>query len=214
MDEAAERRFSCVRAIVGRPSRKTDGDGHHLDDKWKARKYRARRLEFDLDLWPRPPPTPKMLPPAQMNSGCPRLADPDDAAGDAARMGAHLLGFDPSRKGKGAGRAPHKPNGIFQMGGTKFLGDFENGTASSQGESSPLAQALISLRAGGGRDDASSLVRVPAGCLKAATYFTWTRSMLPRPRTEVTVAGDFNGWKPMKLQPSARNFEDYEVEVR
>ncbi|KAJ1462907.1 hypothetical protein M885DRAFT_102632 [Pelagophyceae sp. CCMP2097] len=216
VDLAAEKRFSCVRAVIGRPS--LDGGTVTFSDNW-ARKYRARRLQYSLDLWPQPPLAPDLVPPAWMNSGKPSLADPDGAAGDARALGALVAGFDPTKGEKGG---HFKPNAVLQMGGRAFLhgrlsteadarARIERGQSDGLQRTESMAQAIVALRSDVKTDDESrDVVLVPAGKLTGTAKFTWRSDMLPKPRLGVTVEGEFNGYQPLRLQPSRSKYDEYE----
>ena len=191
VDWNAEKRFSCVRAVLGRPM-DVQNEGEDLD----SRGYRARRQIFHPDLWQLPPPDPSILPPTSMNAEAPHLADPEDSAGDALDGGAFIQGFDPSGGFRGSG-----PRTLFGLKDLGHSGAYLNES---------VARAITALRndvATGqrpGRHELGHVEVVPPGKARATVYFAWTPEMRPRPKREVIVQGEFSGWRPRRLGPSRR----------
>lgn len=205
VDRDAERRFSCVRAVVGRP-------GEPSNDRFdvRARSFRAHRLLFHPDLWPLPPPKPEILPPAWMNAPAPRIADPRKLALEAANNGAVVQGFDPT---SGSRAAPRCIKGLDMIGASAFL---HNGATSRFDQQNSLAAALISLRRdvfvpSPSESHTSAVKAVPAGKLRADVMFSWLPSMLPRPKCEVSIEADFTSWRPVKLSGSHTHPGAYDV---
>ncbi|KAJ8600034.1 hypothetical protein CTAYLR_001897 [Chrysophaeum taylorii] len=181
VDAAAERRFARVRTVFGRP-------GCSKDDDYDKRGFRARRALFHPDLWPLPPPTPVVLPPAWMNAAAPRLSDPDDVAG--SNKNATVRGFDPVA---GARAAPRDITGFASMGSEVFQNS--------------LSGALVALRRDVAMPDAKiigapAIEVVPEGRAAARVVFSWRPEMLPRPKRDVMIEAEFNGWRPRRLLAS------------
>lgn len=207
---AAEKKFRCVRAVLGEPGKDP------LEGDYDVRGFRARRLLYHQDLWPLPPPEPSVLPPPSMNATSPRLADTTKKQfyGENAK----IQGFDPTRGERAAHRCIR---GLDVLGSANFF------TKSSDDESSrnvsSLATALIALR----RDidlprqpsekssynmpNPPAVEVVPSGCKYARVVFWWRPNLQPRPDKEVAIESDFTEWKPRKLVRSRQRREYFEV---
>ena len=216
VDLAAEKRFSAVRAVVGRPTQDGGGGGDNEVPEYEARSLRARRLLYHPDLWPVPPPPPKLVPPHWMNADRPGLSDPFDEAGDAVKLGAKIHGVDPTA---GERAAPRASDGMRGMTRHHFL----NGKPEKQapGPGSTFARAIVALRKDIAFPDAARLRPetdapgvevVPEGAMKALATFAWRPDMEPRPRRNVSIEAEFTGWKPARLQPSRKRHGAYELE--
>ena len=213
----AEKRFSCVRSVVGRPTISGGGHDEHGDfaisdtPEYEARRLRANRLMFHPVLWPTPPPVPKDIPPLWMNAAAPSLADPLQSMRDAEVMGATVQGVDPC---KGFRTAPRRLTGLATIGASKFVKGRK--TEKVPGTIISLADALSALRkdiATLNDDVVQSVFIVERGTNCAQVLLRWRPELKPRPQVKVGVEGEFSGWDLVQLQPSKTLYGAYDAIV-
>ncbi|KAH8067764.1 hypothetical protein JL721_7321 [Aureococcus anophagefferens] len=187
VDLAAEKRFSAVRAVVGRPTQDGGGGGDN-----------------------------ELVPPHWMNADRPGLSDPFDEAGDAVKLGAKIHGVDPTAGERAAPRASDGMRGMtrhhFLNGKPEKQAPGPGSTfaraivALRKDIAFPDAARLRP------ETDAPGVEVVPEGAMKALATFAWRPDMEPRPRRNVSIEAEFTGWKPARLQPSRKRHGAYELE--